>query len=116
MCWLPGEEAPFKDVYVINIKITNILHIPAFTVLFILWFGALKGLQLAKGRCYVYALIISIFYGVFLEVYQGFVPGRYPSLLDVVLNASGIWVGVLLNVIVEKRVFIHNNRSGHRSR
>jgi VanZ family protein len=92
----PGEEAPLRDTSILNIKITNILHIPAFTVLFILWFEALKGQQLAKGSCYVYAFAISILFGLFLEFYQVFVPGRYPSLVDILLNVLGVGIGIII--------------------
>jgi VanZ family protein len=93
---ISGEGAPLRDTSVLNIKITNILHIPAFTLLFILWFGALKGLPLTQVSCYFYAFIISILYGVFLEVYQIFVPGRFSSLVDIVLNVLGVGIGIVI--------------------
>jgi VanZ family protein len=93
---IPGEWAPLRDTSVLNIKITNILHIPAFTVLFFLWIWALKGLLLNLRNCYLCALAISILFGVFLEIYQTFVPGRYSSLSDILLNITGVLVGVIL--------------------
>ncbi|MHC4182836.1 MAG: VanZ family protein [Planctomycetota bacterium] len=87
-----GEEAPLRDTSVLNVKITNILHVPVFTLLFLLWIWALKGVQ---KNYYLYAFAISILYGVFIEIYQAFVPGRCSSLLDIILNTSGVGIGII---------------------
>lgn len=42
------------------------------------------------------ALAAAVLYGVFDEVYQGFVPGRNPSALDVLIDACGAGTAVVL--------------------
>jgi VanZ family protein len=92
---IPGENAPLRDVFVVN-KVTNILHVPAFIVLFILWFWVLSGLLLTQRNRYLYAFSVSILFGGFLEFFQIFVPGRYPSLIDILMNIFGAGLGIII--------------------
>jgi VanZ family protein len=93
---IPGEKmVPLRDVFVVN-KVTNVLHVPAFTVLFILWFEALDGLLSNRRKRYLYAFAVTIIFGVFLEFFQIFVPGRYPSLSDILLNIFGAGLGIVI--------------------
>lgn len=39
-------------------------------------------------------LLFVIFYGALLEILQGMIPGREPSMLDMVANSSGVVLGV----------------------
>jgi VanZ family protein len=44
----------------------------------------------------LFALILAGTYGILMELVQVFVPGRYPSLADVLSNLGGIIVGILI--------------------
>ena len=76
----PGKFEHLKDT------IHNLGHIPAYTILCFLW---IQFLGLFHQKNFIIALSISVFYGITLEYFQSFIPGRYPSLLDICSNTLG---------------------------
>ena len=96
----------------------NLLHVPAYAILAFLLFYALISLRstlrqsvegqavhgpqstvlwtvdgrpsakASKGRLWT-AFLIAVIYGALMEYLQGFVPGRLPSVLDLILNTLG---------------------------
>lgn len=77
-------------------QLQNLLHIPLFALLQYLWLRALAA-QGARGvGLFAGSLLITLGYGVFDEFHQSFVPGRYASLTDLLLNLTGALVGVLV--------------------
>jgi VanZ family protein len=90
----PGKQAPLRNYSVFNVKITNIFHVPVFAALFLLVFGTLKawGSESTRNR-YLFPFVVSSGYGVFLEVLQAYIPGRYASLTDIILNTAGVFLG-----------------------
>ena len=71
----------------------NALHIPAFALLCFLWAAALYQRKRALGRSLLLAIGITIAYGIFDEVHQYYVPGRFMGLMDVGLDGLGALVG-----------------------
>jgi hypothetical protein len=67
------------------------LHIPAYMVL-----GFLLCVALDEPRL---GFATSVFIGIAEELYQGTVPGRTMSLLDVLLDSLGALLGVLLGLL-----------------
>jgi VanZ family protein len=65
----------------------NLLHVPAYAVLTFLLVKSLKETQ--TGYSFIVAAVISIAFGMVNEGLQSFSPGRFPSFLDVFLNAAG---------------------------
>ena len=59
-----------------------------FCLAFFLFISSTKGKE--KYLIFFLAIFISIFYGLFDEIHQFFVPGRYCSFFDVVVNTTGI--------------------------
>jgi VanZ family protein len=55
------------------------------------------------GRRFFYICIGIIAYSGLLEVGQSFVPGREMSALDLLANALGVLLGVLISRVVVKR-------------
>ncbi len=72
--------------------IQNLLHIPAFAVLAVLWSHALP--KTARGAGVV--LLMTGGYGAYDEWFQLGVPGRYGSLTDWALDLFGALVGIAL--------------------
>ena len=70
----------------------NLMHVPAYALMAFFVYLAWSG----EGQRRWGSVLIPFIYGVLLEVLQGFVPGRYPSWLDIVLNALGIITAVWL--------------------
>lgn len=74
-----GDKGKVKEV------VDNIGHIPAYALLCFLWINSLS----ASKRNFVAAAVISILYGALMEYFQAFVPGRYPSIMDVGSDTLG---------------------------
>jgi VanZ family protein len=72
--------------------IQNLLHIPAFAVLALLW---CRILPTTTGGA-VSVLLMTGGYGAYDEWFQLGVPGRYGSLTDWVLDLFGAMAGILL--------------------
>lgn len=49
-------------------------------------------------------IILMISYGFLMEFFQGFVPGRDPSGLDMIANSSGILVGLVIFLLFKKQI------------
>jgi VanZ family protein len=82
---LPEDEVPdvaFSD---------KVHHLIAYAVI-----AALGMLGYRGPRAAVAVVIGSIALGGLLEIGQGYVPGRYPDMLDFVANAAGVAVGLIL--------------------
>jgi VanZ family protein len=74
----------------------KIAHFGAFAVLALLVIHALLAWDLGRRRAAWLAVAISIAYGALDELHQAFVPGRVPSLLDLVADAAGAAVAAAL--------------------
>lgn len=91
---IPGDSPAFENRVILAIlkpTIQNVLHIPLFGILAMLWFSAFKQLSYRERACITMSAFISIGYGLIDEVYQYFVPGRYMSLTDILLNTLGVF-------------------------
>jgi len=76
--------------------IQNVLHVPAYTGLLVLVCLAFKSPPGASlTRLFVIALLCGGF-GVVLEIAQLFVPGRTGSVIDILLNLTGIALGAAI--------------------
>lgn len=53
---------------------------------------------------FVRAIVFCLIYGALLEVCQYFIPGRFMSGYDMVANASGVVIGVLLTYLLYKPI------------
>lgn len=62
-----------------------------------------------SGRQFMYVCIGIVAYSGLLEVAQSFVPGREMSVLDLLANALGVLVGVLLGDRFLERARSHGN-------
>lgn len=72
-------------------ELQNLLHIPAFAVLAVLWLDFLKTHQ----RKILIVVVVSISFGTFNELIQFVVPGRYPSAIDAGFNTIGVFGGII---------------------
>ena len=81
----------------------NLLHIPAYAALAFAWRWALRAWLRTPVARTLGACAIAFTYGLRDEWHQAFVPGRYASLTDVALNATGIALGIWLAAWIGSR-------------
>lgn len=91
---LPGDSALVWFVAETPATIQNVMHVVCYAVLAALWMKSLS--SFARSR--LIALTIAIGYGALLEAGQLMVPGRFGSVSDALLNATGAVIGVLILV------------------
>jgi len=57
-------------------------------------------ISLTKGKPLIHAILlailISITYGIFDEIHQFFVPGRYCSFIDILIDSTGVLISSLI--------------------
>lgn len=104
---LPGtpsidEPAAYVIFYWVSPSLQNALHVPAYAALGWAWWWALRGWLPKPTSPIVFALILSVAYGVFDEWHQSFVPGRYSSFTDVMLDIVGALSGLALAAWMNK--------------
>ena len=63
-------------------------------------------LLIVRRRQLLWVLPLVILYGVLIEFLQGLIPGRMPSGLDVLANSSGVFIGILVYFIIQKRKWL----------
>ncbi len=83
----------------------KIFHFLAYSVLTLFWFSAfVYYFKLKKSKAIVYAAILSVVFGILIEVLQGtFTVYRSLDVYDIVANTSGVILVVL--VFVLKSIF-----------
>ena len=82
----------------------NTLHVPAYAVLaWTTWWALGAWVRTPRARV-IGACAIASAYGIFDEWHQSFVPGRHASLIDLVLDVTGVAVGIWLAVWIGSRV------------
>ena len=82
----------------------NALHVPLYATLQILWLRTLAKPERSMLMTITMALIFTCSYGIIDEFHQSFVPGRYASVLDVLLNSIGAFLGAAIYWLsVEKK-------------
>ena len=82
--------------------IQNLLHIPAYIVLAILLLQIFQNYQIDGRRRNWLVLLCAGLIGVFSEIVQIVIPGRYPGLLDIGLNLIGTLAGILIFHYLER--------------
>jgi len=72
----------------------KIMHIAVYATLALLFMWALETIESRLTRI-VLTLVLALSLGIVLEWYQTMVPGRFGTIVDVLLNISGAVAGVV---------------------
>ena len=93
-----GPEGPRVPTFFLWLPATvqNFLHVPQYAVLSWLW---CRGLASGRDALHIgiwRATVLCGVYAIWEELYQRWIPGRYSSLTDLIMDAIGIAVGVVL--------------------
>ena len=86
----------------IGIDITILYHFIVFFLLSFFLLTSIKGTHKIKVKHIIIVLSISIAYALLDEFHQMFVPLRYADLFDILTDAAGIFLAILLYVFVDK--------------
>jgi len=70
--------------------IQNILHLPVYGLLGLLWIFTLRTRGFPENRSVWIAILVSSAYGGLMEISQIWVPGRFPSATDFFVNVTAI--------------------------
>ncbi len=97
---VPGHVSPtdpeiFRIVQWVPARLQNLMHIPAYALLAFTWRWCLGG-WFAPRKATLLAFTVALLFGFFEEFFQSFIPGRYPSLTDVLFDGIGALLGVWL--------------------
>lgn len=85
----PKIEPFWKDM------LRNLVHVPAYAFLAFLWLKTLRARKLSFQKAAKITILGCFVFGIVIEFLQGFVPGRDPSSLDVLLNTLGILIPII---------------------
>ena len=96
---IPGSAEPGDSVFVWLVAKTptllqKSLHVCLYATLAVLWTWTLDAIQY-KSRRLVIAVTIAVCFGAAMEWFQTKVPGRYGTVVDVILNAAGALLGLV---------------------
>jgi VanZ family protein len=70
------------------------MHVTAYAVLAFLWVWTLEHIEPRATRLAT-AFVLTVSIGIALEYFQTLVPGRFGTLLDIVLNSFGALAGLI---------------------
>ena len=80
----------------------DLSHLPLFFVLAWLWSWYLGPIERIGQALRNKALLFSLAYGCINELTQAFIPERFPSLGDLVMNALGVTLGIIAHARLRK--------------
>ena len=100
----PGIERPDDNIFSLlfshaSAPAQKVLHVVTYALLASLWMWTLAGIPSLRLRVAL-TIAITLTLGVALEWYQTTVPGRYGSLIDVLLNTTGIVIGIIAALLL----------------
>jgi VanZ family protein len=99
-----GKDRGFGALFVFSPTIQNFVHIPLYAALSLSWILPMSHRSNSQRKIiwfYFYssrllAVLFTVLFGIFDEFHQAFVPGRYCSAQDILLNVVGAIVGVII--------------------
>lgn len=94
---MPGKNVPQVSVEYFD----KIVHLMSYAVLTWLLLKGLRGRKLLKNY-FVITAVISIGYGIALELSQGFIPERSVDAADIIANTAGTVISLTIFPYVNK--------------
>jgi VanZ family protein len=101
---IPGHPKPGDSAFIWLVANTptlmqKVLHVCLYGMLALLLVWTLEGIQPRTHRLLI-ALIIAVTFGAVMEWCQTKVPGRFGTMSDVALNATGAALGLLAAIFI----------------
>ena len=82
--------------------VQNMLHIPMFGLLAVLWLKTFCNMNFNFRKAIAFSALITCSYSAFDEFHQAFIPGRFASGLDFLLNVTGLCMGLVVYGFIRK--------------
>ncbi len=89
----PSDELPYFGLYDLLVKKGG--HMLGYAILAWLFSRSWEGFNFSPRSVFLLAFFATVLYAISDEFHQSFVPGRHPSAMDVVIDASGAAFGLL---------------------
>jgi len=87
---IPDTGDTGQSTAFVSPTIQNMLHLPVYGLLGLLWIFTLRTRVFPENRSVWLAILLSSTCGGLMEIYQIWVPGRFPSATDFFVNVAGI--------------------------
>lgn len=92
----PGVGVFGQIIAMLPQSVTELSHAPAYGLLTWLVTGELQGCGWPRRYALFVAMASALVFGIWMEIFQGFVPGRVVDSGDVLMNGIGIAMAALL--------------------
>ena len=107
---IPGSALPKLDFGDMLLKKGG--HLVGYALLAASYLFALSDIRRVKPIHFAAAFCLTVLYAASDEWHQGFTPGRSPSFLDVVIDAAGGLIGLLVWHIIRTVTHVSHRESG----
>lgn len=88
----------------------KIAHMVEYGILaFLVWRALLASGTFTENKVYSLSFVFSVLYAVSDEIHQGFVPGRGPSVYDVLIDAIGVVIAICIIMFVKQKKGVIQN-------
>jgi len=105
---LSGDETPSLSWFP---HMDKLLHFALYAILAILLYLALRRERNVPTRkAALYALAVSLIYGVSDEIHQSFVPGRCAAVADLAADSLGTMLAICISVIIDRRCKFYGHK------
>ena len=105
---VPGSGEGGRLMDLVSPTVANIAHVPAYGLLALLWILTLRDYGVSEHRSMWVAFLVASGYGALTELYQFWVPGRFPSVLDVMSNIAGSLLFIWLYWWASRKLRVEN--------
>jgi len=84
------------DFFLSDFIFKKTAHLLEYGILSILVFRALEGSYINIKKAMIVSILISFLYAVSDEFHQSFIPGREPTIRDIIIDTIGATIGAVL--------------------
>lgn len=89
----------------------DLSHLPLFFILAWLWSWQLGPIKCATAILTNKASLFSVFYAIANEMAQAFIPDRFPSSGDLIMNLLGVTLGLYLHSMQFRKITLKNSQT-----
>ena len=93
-----------EELFAYPFWLQDLSHLPLFFGLAWLWSWQLGPVIRLKNTLFNKAAVISYSYAVINEMIQAFIPDRFPSPGDLIMNVVGVFLGLLTHSILSRKI------------